>query len=388
MYKVVLVGAGSICRTHVDAFEGQNGRAKVVGIVSLDLSLADKVIEEKGLDARSYEDYKEAIEKENPDIVSVITPPGAHKEVVLYALNAGKHVVVEKPMAPSLKDCDEMIECAKKNGKVLSAVAQSRFINANYKTKKLLDSGICGKLLFTQVNSFWYRGNSYYSLAWRGTWASEGGGCTLIHAIHHVDLLHWFTGMPKTVTAVIGNLAHDNSEEEDISMAIFGYEDGSMSQMTSTLVCHGQKQELLMVGEKASIAVPTEFQADVPLENGFPEQNTELLQQLQEAYDAIPDLEYQEHAGVVNDMLNAIDEGRADVLLDGVQGRRTLELVMAIYKSAATGQTVTLPLAPDDPFYTKEGLVASMPHFHEKTVSVDKFEKDDIVLASSNMVKK
>lgn len=387
MYKVVLVGAGSICRTHVDAFEGQNGRAKVVGIVSLDLSMADKVIEEKKLDARAYLDYKEAIEKENPDIISVITPPGAHKEVVLYALNAGKHVVVEKPMAPSLADCDEMIECAKKNGKILSVVAQSRFMDANYKTKKLLESGICGKLLYTQVNSFWYRGNSYYSLAWRGTWASEGGGCTLIHAIHHVDLLHWFTGMPKTVHAVIGNLAHDNSEEEDISMAIFQYEDGSMSQMTSTLVCHGQKQELLMVGEKASIAVPTEFQADVPLENGFPQTNAELLKELKKAYDAIPGLEYQEHAGVVNDLLNAIDEGRTNVLLDGEQGRRTMELVMAIYKSAATGKPVALPLAKDDVFYTKEGLVANMPHFHEKTVFVEKFEKDDIVLASSNMRK-
>lgn len=387
MYKVVLVGAGSICRTHVDAFEGQNGRTKVVAIVSRNPSNAEKVIAEKKLDARAYGDYKEAIEKENPDIVSVITPPGLHKEMVVYALNAGKHVIVEKPMAPSLADCDEMIECAKKNGKVLCVVAQSRFMNANYKTKKLLDSGICGKLLYTQVNSFWYRGNSYYSLAWRGTWESEGGGCTLIHAIHHMDLLHWFTGMPKTVTAVIGNLAHENSEEEDISMAVFQYEDGSMSQMTSTLVCHGQKQELLMVGERASIAVPTEFQADIPLENGFPKENTKLLRELREAYDAIPDLEYQEHAGVVNDLLNAMDEGRTDVLLDGEQGRRTMELVMAIYKSAATGKTVTFPLAKDDPFYTKEGLVANMPHFHEKTVFVDKFEKDEIVLASANMRK-
>lgn len=168
-------------------------------------------------------------------------------------------------------------------------------------------------------------------------------------------------------------------------MSIFQYENGSMAQLTSTLICHGQKQELLMVGEKASIAVPIEFQADVPLENGFPQKNAELLQKRQEAYEAVPDLKYQEHAGVVNDMLNAMDEGRTNVLLDGVQGRRTLEIVMGIYKSAASGNPVSFPLAKDDPFYAKEGLVANMPHFHEKTVSVDKFEKDDIVLASSNM---
>lgn len=384
MHKVLLIGAGSICRTHIDAFEGMDGRSKIVGVVSLDLDAAKKVIEEKGLSARVYLDYKEALEKEECDIVSVCTPPATHRDITVYCLDAGKHVLVEKPMAPSLAECDDMIEAARRNGKKLSVVAQSRFLTPVYRTKKLLDSGICGKLLYSQVNSFWYRGKSYYDLAWRGRWESEGGGCTLVHAVHHIDLLHWMAGVPSTVTAVIGNVAHDNSEEEDISMALFQYPDGSLAQMTASLVCHGQKQSLLFAGEKASLEIPNAFEANIPLENGFPQENKELKSQLLESYEVIPALQWEGHAGLIDNFLTAV-ETDSPILTDGAAGRQTMELIMAIYKSASEHKPVTLPIAKDDPFYTREGVTTKMPHFYKKTKFLEKYEKDEIVLASSNM---
>lgn len=384
MHKVLLIGAGSICRTHIDAFEGLDGRAKIVGVVSLHISSAEKVIAEKKLDARAYTDYKEALANEECDIVSVCTPPDSHCEIAVHCLNAGKHVLVEKPMAPSLAECDEMIAAAQASGRKLAVVAQSRFLTAVYRTKRLIDSGRLGRLLYSQVNSFWYRGKSYYDLAWRGQWKSEGGGCTLVHAVHHIDLLQWMTGMPKSVTAVIGNVAHDNSEEEDVSMAIFQYADGSLAQLTASLVCHGQKQALLFAGEHASIEIPHALSADVPLENGFPTENGALLKDLEESYQAIPALPYEGHQGLAAHLLDAI-ENDSPVLTDGEAGRRTMELIMAIYKSAATRQAVSLPLSKEDPFYTREGVITQMPHFYEKTKFLAKFEKDEIVLASSNL---
>lgn len=384
MHKVLLIGAGSICRTHIDAFEGLGGRAEIVGVVSLHVSSAEKVIAEKKLDARAYTDYKEALAHEECDIVSVCTPPDSHCEIAVHCLNAGKHVLVEKPMAPSLAECDEMIAAARASGKKLAVVAQSRFLTAVYRTKQLIDSGRLGKLLYSQVNSFWYRGKSYYDLAWRGQWKSEGGGCTLVHAVHHIDLLQWMTGMPQSVTAVIGNVAHDNSEEEDVSMALFQYADGSLAQLTASLVCHGQKQALLFAGERASVEIPHAFSADVPLENGFPTENGDLLKELEESYQAIPALPYEGHQGLAAHLLDAI-ENDSPVLTDGEAGRRTMELIMAIYKSAATHQAVSLPLSKEDPFYTREGVITQMPHFYEKTKFLAKFEKDEIVLASSNL---
>ena len=168
------MGAGSICRTHIDAFSGLQGRTQVVGIVARHLESAQKAIDAAGLDARAYNDYKQAIAESGCDIVSVMTPPDTHKEITVYALEHGCHVLVEKPMAPSLQECDEMIEAAHRTGKKLEVVAQSRFLTPIWRTKKLMDSGIAGKLLYTQVNSFWYRGRSYYDLAWRGRGPHRG----------------------------------------------------------------------------------------------------------------------------------------------------------------------------------------------------------------------
>ena len=384
MHKVLLIGAGSICRTHIDAFEGLHGRAKVVGIVARHQESAQKAIDNADLDAKAYTDYKQAIAESGCDIVSVMTPPDTHKEITVYALEHRCHVMVEKPMAPSLQECDEMIEAARRTGNKLEVVAQSRCLTPIYRTKKLMESGIAGKLLYTQINSFWYRGRSYYDLAWRGQWASEGGGCTFVHAVHHIDLLAWMAGMPSQVSAMIGNVSHTNSEEEDLSMAMLRYPNGSFAQLSANLVCHGQKQALTFACEKANLEIPHAFSADTPLENGFPKENTEFLKELNEAYEAIPALEYEGHAGLADDLVRAIDENRP-VLIDGEAGRATMELIMAIYKSASEGHTVDLPLAKDDPFYTREGVQAKMPHFYKKTGFLAKFEKDEIVLASSNM---
>lgn len=383
-HKVLLIGAGSICPAHIQAFGALGDRAKVVGIVARHTESARQAIEAAGLDAVAYTDYRQAIEESGCDIVSVMTPPDSHCEITVWALEHGCHVLVEKPMAPSLAECDTMLDAARRTGNQLAVVAQSRCLTPIWWTKQLLDSGLPGKLLYTQVNSLWYRGRSYYDLAWRGSWATEGGGCTLVHAVHHIDLLAWMAGMPRQVTAMIGNVAHTNSEEEDLSMAMLRFDDGSFAQLTANLVSHGQKQALSFACENAVLEIPHALSADTPQENGFPRENTALLTELEAAYAAMPPLAYEGHAGLADNLLRAVDEG-VPLISDGQAGRNTMELIMAIYKSASENAPVTLPITPDDPFYTRAGVQTRMPHFYKKTGFLSQFTHNEITLASSNM---
>ena len=129
----------------------------------------------------------------------------------IHALDAGCNVVVEKPMATCLSECDQMLEAEKRSKKTLACIAQNRFRNSIYKLKKLADSGLAGKICCAHVNSLWWRGHCYYDLWWRGTWEKEGGGPTLNHAVHHIDMLNWIEGkLPKEVMAMLTNVMHDN----------------------------------------------------------------------------------------------------------------------------------------------------------------------------------
>lgn len=274
-----------------------------------------------------------------------------------------------------------MIEASRKSGKVLSVIAQNRFRNPIMKLKNVLDSGLAGKILHAQVDSFWWRGHCYYDLWWRGTWEKEGGGPTLNHAVHHIDGLLWMLGRPSQVQAYMSNVAHDNAEVEDLSIAMLRYPDGSLGQITSSVVHHGEEQQYVFQGQHARISAPWRIFASTSLPNGFPERNRTLEEVIQWHYEQLPDLPYEGHTGQIDNVLTAIETG-SPVLVDGESGRSTLEMIMSIYKSASTGQNVQLPLAKDDPFYTQEGLKQSVPYFYKKSNHVENFSDLNITTGS------
>lgn len=306
------------------------------------------------------------------DLVDVCTPPSTHAEIAIDALESGRNVVVEKPMAASLDECDAMLRAERDSGKLLAVIAQNRFRTEMMRLKRLLASGLAGKVLHAQVDSYWWRGSNYYDLWWRGTWEGEGGGCTLNHAVHHVDLLLWMMGAPAEVLAMMGNVAHDNSEVEDFSAAMLRFPDGALGQLTSSVVHHGQHQQLIFQAERARVSAPFECYASRALPNGFPERDGATEAQLAAAYEELAPLTYEGHTGELDNVLGAL-EGREDLLVDGEQGRRTIELITAIYASAITGSAVRLPMAPSDPFYRRDGLLGAAPRFHEKSRVVNDF---------------
>ena len=380
MIRVAVIGTGSISHAHIQSYLQFPERARIVALVDIAPGKAEKVRNQYGLNCDVYENHEDILGRKDIDLCDICTPPYVHASIAIHCLESGKHVICEKPMAASLEECDAMLKARDESGKKLSIIAQNRFRKPIRDLKALLDSGIAGPVRHAQVDSFWWRGHCYYDLWWRGTWQKEGGGCTLNHAVHHIDMLGWMMGLPQNVTSLLANTAHDNAEIEDLSVSILRYP-GALAQITASVVHHGEEQQLIFQCEKAKIAAPFSVYASLSLPNGFPERNEKLEKDIQAFADALPPLPYEGHPGQIEDVLTAIEQDRAPAIT-GEDGRRTIELITAIYLAGATGRQVDLPLLPDNAFYTVSGILAGAPHFYEKTVSAAELT-GDITLGSN-----
>ena len=258
MLNVAIVGTGNIAPIHVEGLLEFSDRCKIVALCDIYPEKAEALNKKYNLDCEIFDDHEKMLASGiKIDIVHICTPPYVHAEIAINSMNAGKHVVVEKPMATCLAECDAMLEAEKRNNVVMSCVAQNRFRNSIYKLKKTAESGIAGKICYANVKSYWWRGHSYYDLWWRGLWEKEGGGPTLYHAVHHIDMVNWIEGsLPEEVTAMLANVMHDNSEVEDLSIAVLRYQDGGLAQVTSSVVHHGEEQGIELQCADAKISAP------------------------------------------------------------------------------------------------------------------------------------
>ena len=371
MLKIGIIGTGGIAATHIEGYLRFDQECEIVALCDVAPGKAAALLDRPGLTAaRAYERIEDLLAAEELDLVSIATPPSTHAELTVQALRAGVDVLVEKPMAPSLEECDAMIAAAAENGRILSVVAQNRFRDDMGTLKEVLDSGLIGPVSHAQVSSAWWRGTAYYDLWWRGTWESEGGGCTLNHAIHHLDLTLWLLGAPRAVTAVLTNAAHENSEVEDLSVAVLQY-DRALAEVTSSVVHHGEEQAIVVQGRHARVSQPWKVVADAAGPNGFPRPggDADRVAEIEALAGAHRPLEHVGHPGQIGDVLGAVRDRRRPVV-DGADGRRAIELVTAIYVAGIERRTVDLPLPADDPYYRTGTLVARAPHFFEKTTAV------------------
>lgn len=385
MIHVAVVGTGSIANVHMAGLLTFPERCKVVALCDIYPEKAQAMKEKYQLDCEVFSDHRTMLDSDiRIDLVHVCTPPYVHCEIAVNSMNKGCNVVVEKPMAACLAECDRMLEAEKKNGVTMACIAQNRFRNSIYRLKKTLDSNLAGKLCLAKVESAWWRGHCYYDLWWRGTWEKEGGGPTLNHAVHHIDMLNWLEGrLPDSVMAMLTNVMHDNAEVEDLSLACLRYEDGSLAQITSSVVHHGEQQGIELQCAEAKISAPWEVKAEVSQQNGFPkkEGNEELTKKLQDYWESIPELPYEGHTGEIDNVLTALEKGERP-LITGEDGRRTVEVITAIYKSGFSGQMVKLPIAKEDVCYTFDGILKSAVHFYEKKSSVENFGEERITVGN------
>jgi len=370
MLRVAIIGTGNISATHIEAYLEFPERCRIVALCDIDPQKSEKIAERYNLSSVKIADsHKTILDSADFDLVSICTPPYTHAEITIDCLNAGKHVIVEKPMASSLEECDMIIEAEKKTGKIFSVVAQNRFRDSIWKLKAVLDSGIVGKVNHALIDSHWWRGYAYYDLWWRGTWKMEGGGCTLNHAVHHIDILGWMMGMPEEVCAMLANTNHDNSEVEDLSCAIMRYSEGALAQVTSSVVHHGEEQQIVFHGEKARISAPWRVVSNKSAPNGFCELNPDFEKDVCKYYETLPSLKYDGHVAQFDNVLTAIEDDGIP-LIGTKDGRLTVELITAIYKAGTMKKTIPLPISKEDPFYTTDGILANVTPFYEKANSI------------------
>jgi predicted dehydrogenase len=378
MINIGIIGTGAISRIHIDSYKKFSDKCSVVAICDTVKEKAELLCEEKGLDAKIYTDVNKMLEDETIDAISICLPPSLHSKFTILSLDAKKHVLCEKPMATSIEECDLMVDAVSRNKKILSIVSQNRYKDEITKVKQIIDSGKLGKIHFANFNSLWWRSDIYYHLKYRGTWQSDNGGCTMNHSIHYIDLMIMLFGKPKSVRAYFNNLNHKNSECEDISIAIFEYEDKVIT-FNSSLLSHGEKQSITIDGENAGISIPWNVNASKTLANGFPQDDEEKAKEINDLYNSLDNLKYKEHDAQILHFLNAIENPENEYISQD-DGKNTIEVVMALYKAAQEETRVNFPIEKDDPYYKKETMIGKMTRFNEKEIFLDSLPNIEISL--------
>lgn len=379
MIGIAIIGVGDIANIHIEAYQKLSSRCQINALADIYKEKAEEKAKKYNLECEVVSDYQALLNRKDIQLVSICLPPSMHCDITVDFLLAGKHVLCEKPMAPTLEQCDKMLAAAKQSGTKLSIVAQNRFKSDIMRTKQFIDSGVLGDIYFAQANSLWWRGNNYYDLWWRGTWETEGGGCTFIHAVHHIDLFLWLMGSVKEVKSLIANQSHKNSEVEDVSINTIQFENGVVGTLISSLLHHGEEQKIIIDGQKGSIEIPHRLAVSKQMENGYPEPDEEMEIELEKAFTKLPNLSYTEHYGQVENMLSAIEKN-IQPLITGEEGRKTIEFVSGVYQSAFTGTATKFPMTEKDLFYTKEGIMSKVIKFNKKTTSVENFADKGITI--------
>jgi len=345
-----IVGCGMISNFHAKALEEIRG-AKLVACFDRFAGSADKFAEANGCTA--YHDLDEMLADPKVDIVTICTPSGAHQEPAVAAANAGKHVVVEKPLEITLKRCDAIINACKKNKVKLATIMPSRFGTANQELKKAIDKGRFGKLTMGDTYVKWWRTQEYYdSGGWRGTWLMDGGGAYMNQAIHNVDLLYWFMGEVADVNGMTGTLAHKRIEVEDTGVATIRFKNGALGVIeASTSVFPGLLKKTEISGTQGTAIIEQddvlhwEFAKELANDKKIRKDLAKKSGNTGGASDPSA-ISYAGHTEQLKDFIKSIKSGKKP-LVDGNDGRKSVEIILAIYQSSWTGKQVSLPLKRD-----------------------------------------
>ncbi len=350
MHGFGIIGCGMISRFHAKAVADLSG-AKVVACFDSVPAAADKLAAEIG--CRAYHDLDAMLADRNVTVVVIGTPSGAHMEPAVAAANAGKHVIVEKPLEITLARCDAIIDACRQNRVQLSAIFPSRFHAPGQAIKRAIEAGRFGRLTLGDAYVKWYRTQQYYdSGAWRGTWELDGGGALMNQAVHSVDLLAWFMGPVAELTAHCDTLAHERIAVEDTAVATLRFANGALGVVeASTAAYPGYLKRIELHGSTGSAVMEEEdlikwdFAAPAAEDAAIHEQMKARHSTGGGASDPTA-IGHHGHMLQFRDVLRAIDEGGRP-LIDGAEGRRAVEIILGIYLAAETGGTVKLPLARD-----------------------------------------
>ncbi|MCH2178513.1 MAG: Gfo/Idh/MocA family oxidoreductase [Mariniblastus sp.] len=345
-----IIGCGMISRFHARAIADLKG-AKLVACFDHIGAAAQRLGKECGIDF--YTNLDEMLADENIDIVTICTPSGAHMDPAIAAARSGKHVVVEKPLEITLKRCDKIIAECEKNDVSLSTLFPSRFHRCSRLLKEAIESGRFGRLTLGDAYVKWFRTQKYYDSGnWRGTWDLDGGGALMNQAIHSVDLLTWLMGPVAQISAHTATLAHKRIEVEDVATATLRFENGALGVIEATTAAFpGTLKKIEVHGSDGSVTIEEEdiksweFSKMTAKDKRIAAEFANVTETGGGAADPSA-IGHAAHAQQFREILNAIKKGEAPEI-DGIEGRRSVEIILAIYKAAETGKAIKLPLKKD-----------------------------------------
>ncbi|WP_016839520.1 Gfo/Idh/MocA family protein [Ureibacillus thermosphaericus] len=343
--KYAIIGCGRISPNHIAAAIKNN--LEIVAVCDLVESKMDKIISNFDLPTtvKKYTDYKEMLKKEEPTLVAICTESGKHGKIALDCIEEGCNLIIEKPIALSLEEADEIIKKAKEKKVKVSACHQNRFNKSIQKLREAIEEGRFGKLLHGTAHIRWNRGEDYYKQAsWRGTWEQDGGAL-MNQCIHNIDLLRWMMG--NEIVEVVGmtdNLNHDYIEAEDLGLALVKFANGSYGVIEGTTNVYPKNLEetLYIFGEKGTVKVGGKS-VNIIEEWMFADQKDNPEEIKAKYHENPPSVYGFGHTPLYADVIDAILNDR-EPYVTAEDGRRALELVLAIYKSASEGRSVKLPI--------------------------------------------
>lgn len=335
-----IIGLGNIAPVHATAIKG-TPEAELVAVATRNPDRGRAFVAQHG--GAWHADYHELLARDDVDVVTICTPHDLHAPMTLEAAAAHKHVLCEKPMARNVAECDAMIAACEQARVALGVIFQGRFEPLACQLKAALDAGQLGRLLWASANTIWHRTDEYYrSGPWRGSLEREGGGVLINQAIHAIDLLLWLAGTPARVTARMGTLNHA-IQVEDGALALLDYAGGALGLIQATTIAFpGYPERLEFYGSQGGVVYhkgqgKMEWHLANPREDRVDEAGAS-------SGAARPmDITATAHTAQLIEFAAAIREGRAPAV-DGREGRRSVELVEAIYRSARANLPVALPL--------------------------------------------
>ncbi|MBQ7638740.1 MAG: Gfo/Idh/MocA family oxidoreductase [Clostridia bacterium] len=344
--KYALIGCGRVAPNHIKAAL-KNG-LEIIAVCDISSDNIDllfektELTEEQKQKIKRYENYVDLFDGEKPELVSIALPSGLHARCAKEAIKRNINCIIEKPIALSIADADEIIKLSEERGVKVSACHQNRFNLAVQEMRKNLEAGNFGKLSNAAVTMRWSRDEGYYSQAsWRGTWEQDGGAL-MNQSIHAIDLLRWMCGNDlKTVYGKTVNVFHPYIEAEDAGVAVLEFENGCIATLEGTVNVPGDdleehltligKNGVMKLGGKSANAVEYKY-----FDSEGTAQVNSLLEKTKNVYG-------NGHTSLFADVIDAVENGR-EPYVTARDGKRALETVLAVYLSSKTGEKVTLPL--------------------------------------------
>lgn len=353
MYTVGLIGCGRISFKHIEAFVKNRDSMKLIAVCDSEKKRAkEKAMDYNNsipeVDVGVYQDYKKMLSELKPDIVTVATESGKHPEIAIACLNAGCHVIVEKPMALSTADADEMITAAVRNNKKLAVCFQNRFNAPVQKLRAALEGKRFGKMLHGMIQIRWNRNEAYYNEApWRGTWDMDGG--TLMNqCTHGIDLLQWMMGEDAVRVQAQTRRFIRPIEAEDFGAAIVEFRSGAVGiiEGTADIFPKNLNETLSIFGEKGSVVIGGLAVNKIETWRFADSESVgDTEGKILNPDEKDPPTVYGfGHAALFKDFADAIDQNRPPAV-SGEKGKKAIEIILAIYKSQKTGMPVDIPVA-------------------------------------------